>query len=170
MTKKEARILARNYRYNIDSVTHKIKSNIIIQKLTNDPRFINAKIIGIYYPFNNEVDLSNLKHPNAKFAYPKIVNNTLEFVLVNKKTKWKSNIYGIKEPINGKIVKTIDLLLIPCLAKNKNNYRLGYGKGYYDKYLSQNKPLHKVGILFDNLEYNFNEEIFDIPLDDFISN
>ncbi|VEU79629.1 5-formyltetrahydrofolate cyclo-ligase [Haploplasma axanthum] len=171
MNKKEARTLAINHRDNLDFGIRIIKSKIIIQKIEKDIRYRTAKIIGVYAPFGSEVDISTLKHQYAKFAYPRIKEDKMEFVIVDEKTKWIISKFGIKEPKNGKIVdKEIDLLIISCLAKNKNNYRLGYGKGFYDKFIKEYQPKIKIGVLFDNYELNFNEDLWDIALDDYISN
>lgn len=170
MTKKEARTLALNNRNNIDEQMRAIKSRIIVQKIEENSDFKNAKLIGVYYPFGSEVDISNLDHSNAKFAYPKIINGKMEFILVNKKTKWEKSSFGVLEPVKGKIVnEKIDLLIVSSLAKNDNKYRLGYGKGYYDNFLRL-YPKKTIGILFDNNKIDFNEDLWDIPLDYYISN
>ena len=61
------------------------------------------------------------------------------------------NAFGIAEPSAGKIVEPdeIDLVLVPLLAFDKHGYRVGYGKGYYDKFLSQcRKDVIKIGLSF----------------------
>lgn len=171
MNKEQARKLAKNKRDNLDKGLRVIKDNIIIQKVEKDIRFKTAKIIGTYYPINSEVDISKLTHLYASFAYPVIDKDEMNFVLINNKTKWKKNKFGIMEPIKGKIVNDeIDLLLVPTLAKNKENYRIGYGKGYYDRFIKKHSPKITIGIIYDRIELNFINDIWDIPLDDYISN
>lgn len=171
MTKSEARLLAKINRDNIDPSLKLIKEKIICQKIAKDENFRLAKVIGVYYPFGSEVDISSLIHEDAVFAYPKIIGDKMEFIAVNKKTKWIKSSFGVYEPKNGKIVSNkIDLLLISTLAKNKNNYRLGYGKGYYDKFIKLYQPKRKIGILFDNYQLDFMEDLWDIALDYYISN
>lgn len=60
-------------------------------------------------------------------------------------------------------------MLIPSLARNKNNTRLGYGGGYYDKYLAKNDVNKKIGILLEDNIIDFNKEEFDIKMDFFIT-
>lgn len=172
MTKEQARILAKHKRNQIDSKKHIIKSKIIIQKIEKHYKFINAKVVGIYSPIQNEVDIKGLNLFGKVVLYPRInKNKRLEFVEVNNKTKWKKSKFGVLEPKNGKIINDkIDLLIIPSLAKNNNNYRLGYGAGYYDMFLSEYYPLYTMGVIFDNLEIDFIEDNWDIKLDEFISN
>ncbi|MDY0277128.1 MAG: 5-formyltetrahydrofolate cyclo-ligase [Acholeplasma sp.] len=171
MTKEEARILAKNHRDNIDSGLQIIKSKTIVQKIKNNKHYQNARLIGVYYPFGSEVDIKGLTHQYAKFAYPRIKNGKMDFILVTDKTKWQKSHFGIMEPRKGKIVNSeIDLLLISSLARNKDNYRLGYGKGFYDSFIKMYHPKHTIGIVFDNYTLDFIENLWDIPLDEYISN
>lgn len=170
MTKFEARILAKAKRDNLDKTNKIIKDKIIVKKIEQNNTYKISKLIGVYSPFGSEVNISDLKHKYAKFAYPKINNGKMNFILVNNKTRWEVSNYGILEPVNGKIVNDeIDLLLVSSLSKNKNNYRLGYGKGYYDKFIKEYKP-RTIGILYDNYTLEFIEDLWDIALDDYISN
>ena len=112
----------------------------------------------------NEVNIDFLNLDNKKVVYPRVnKKKALEYVLVDDKTKWEINKFGVKEPKNGKIIneETIDLLIIPALARNNNNYRLGYGAGYYDRYLKDNYPLYTIGVIFDNMS-DFIEDFWDI--------
>lgn len=171
MTKKTARNLALTYRENINNVQRTIKSKIIVNKIINDDNYKTAKLIGVYYPFGSEVDILELTHSSALFAYPKIINDKMEFILVSNKTKWIKSSFGVLEPHKGKIVSSkIDLLLISSLCSNRNNFRLGYGKGYYDDFIKRYRPKHNIGILFDNYQIEFNADPWDIALDYYISN
>lgn len=171
MNKTEARQLAKITRDNLDPKMRYIKSRTIVQKIERDQRFINAKVIGLYYPFSSEVDISSLTHKSGIIALPKIIEGKMEFIEINSKTKYKRSSFGVLEPVKGKIVsKEIDLLLISTLAKNRLNYRLGYGKGYYDKFIKEYKPKTTIGVLFDNYELDFIEDLWDIALDDYITN
>ena len=118
--------------------------------------------ISLYYPSSFEVDvLKILKIEYFKkfnFLLPIIQkNNSMEFY------KWKHNEilyvnkYGIPEPT--KTIKIIpSIMLIPLLAFDKDKNRLGYGKGYYDKYLHKYIKTHKniltVGVAFSFQKYN----------------
>jgi 5-formyltetrahydrofolate cyclo-ligase len=110
------------------------------------------------------------KNPSLKIVIPKIDShsgNMLHYYL-EEKTEMVMNNYGIEEPKEGTLVSEneIDLALIPLLAFDKKGYRVGYGKGYYDKFLSRCKPdVLKIGISFFE-PVNEIEDInaFDIPL------
>jgi 5-formyltetrahydrofolate cyclo-ligase len=73
------------------------------------------------------------------------------------------------EPKDGKILNDIDLIIVPLLAYNQNKHRIGYGKGYYDRFINKYNPKHKIGVSFDFQYIDFIEDINDEPLDDIIT-
>ena len=113
------------------------------------------KVVGAYYPFNYEVDiletLSLLEKLTFKISLPKIKkNNQMNFYSWTFKEPMSINKHGIPEPVSEKI-KYPDVLLIPLVAFDNNLNRLGYGGGYYDRYLSKlkkKKNIMKIGIAF----------------------
>lgn len=172
ISKSDARALALEHRNRINRLSHSQKSIIIIDKIKNLDVYKKASIVAIYYPIRNEVDLRELLYDNKTFLFPRTYKNfQMDFIKVDDKTIWERNKFGIFEPQNGIIINEgIDLMLIPCLAKNNRNLRLGYGAGFYDRFLFKHNVDFKVGILMDDLTYNFIGEDFDIKLDLFISN
>lgn len=71
--------------------------------------------------------------------------------LLTDNTKIKKNEYNIPEPVDGIEVPStkIDVVFVPLLAFDKNGHRVGYGKGFYDKFLSECKPdVIKIGLSF----------------------
>jgi 5-formyltetrahydrofolate cyclo-ligase len=118
--------------------------------------------ISLYYPSSFEVDVLKI----LKVEYFKKFNFLLPIIQKNKSMefyKWKHNEilyvnkYGIPEPT--KTIKIIpSIMLVPLLAFDKDKNRLGYGKGYYDKYLFKYIKTHKhiltVGIAFSFQKYN----------------
>lgn len=171
MTKNEARILAKNTRNIINENDFNLYSYIITNKIENNSKYKEARVIGIYYPFGSEVDIKSLKHDYAIFAYPKIINGKMEFLQVNDSTKWTKSSFGVLEPVEGiNVSNQIDLLIVSSLARNNLNYRLGYGKGYYDKFIKQYNSIYTIGVLFNNYTLDFKQDIWDIALDEYISN
>lgn len=76
--------------------------------------------------------------------------------------------YGIDEPVGSASCETAEITVIPLLAVNSRGYRIGYGKGYYDRFLADKKTL-KVGIGYNFQIEEFKEDKHDVPLDIFIS-
>ena len=98
--------------------------------------------VGIYYPILGEPNiLEILKIENINFSLPKITedNNILfySYKLGDKLTKKDNKL--IYEPADDRPHCIPEVLLIPGIAFNKNGFRIGFGSGHYDKYLSKNK-------------------------------
>lgn len=89
--------------------------------------------------------------------------------LLTDNTKIKKNEYNIPEPVDGLEVPTkkIDVVFVPLLAFDKSGHRAGYGKGFYDKFLTKCKPeTIKIGLSFFEAE-EIIEDVFesDVKLD-----
>ena len=112
--------------------------------------------IAIYYPSNFELNVLKLLEFNNILVNEILLpvtnkNNTMNFFSWKKKDVLFINEFGMLEPTKTKI-KVPDVMLVPILAFDKKKYRLGYGKGFYDrylnKYLSQFKNILTVGVAF----------------------
>ena len=139
---------------------------------------ISGKIIGGYYPYNHEVDaikiLKNFEKLNYQISLPKIKKNSqMDFFHWSMKDPLEINKYGIPEPTSRKIVHP-NILLVPLVAFDKNFNRVGYGGGFYDRYIQKIKIRKKVVTI--GLAYSFQkvEEFIvnehDIRLDLIITN
>lgn len=123
-----------------------------------------------------EVDTTNLirflqfKNPDIKIAVPKIDNhsNSLYHYLLLENIQLVPNAFGIDEPQDGKRIEAqeIDVVLVPLLAFDRKGFRVGYGKGYYDKFLADCRPdVISVGLsYFDPVEVIADIDEFDLPL------
>lgn len=94
--------------------------------------------------------------------------NMSHFLLTDN-TKIKKNEYNIPEPVDGIEVPShkIEVVFVPLLAFDKKGHRVGYGKGFYDKFLSECKPeTIKIGLSYFEAE-DLIEDVFedDVPLD-----
>lgn len=118
--------------------------------------------LALYYPSNFEVNtlaiLENSYLNNKNFLLPIIEqNNIMNFFSWKKNEVLFVNKYGILEPVKSK-VKVPDIILVPILAYDKNRYRLGYGKGFYDRYLTKltkkKDKILSVGVAFSFQRYH----------------
>ena len=108
----------------------------------------NNKKVGGYYPSNYEIDdlniLDLLEKKNFKLSLPVIKKeNRMNFHKWSKKDPLKINKFGIPEPVSTKIIYP-DILLIPLVAYDSNLNRLGYGGGFYDRYIEKIEKIKKV--------------------------
>ena len=154
--KKYLKIRKKNY-YEIDKSFFNpfiklIKSNFKKKKIN----------LAIYYPLLYEVNVLKIFETKGiskhNILLPKIEeSNNMYFLEWEKNDVLNVNKYGILEPIKSKIVSP-DLMVLPLLAFDENKNRLGYGKGFYDLYLSKllkkfNKIL-TVGLAFSFQKYH----------------
>jgi 5-formyltetrahydrofolate cyclo-ligase len=138
--------------FDLDKKNQSFFSNQITKICKNH----KVKKIGFYYPINYEVDIvsivSKIKIKNLKPFLPVVEkNNKMSF------REWKTlepfyvNRFGILEP-NKKNKKTKpQLILTPLVAFDQNKNRLGYGRGFYDRFLNQvskQKNIISIGIAF----------------------
>ncbi len=116
---------------------------------------INSKNIGGYYPSNYEIDdldiLYLLEKKNFNISLPIIKkNNQMNFYKCSSNDPLKINKFGIPEPVSSMIIYP-DILLVPLLAFDSNLNRLGYGGGFYDRYIEKIekfKKIIKIGLAF----------------------
>ncbi len=110
------------------------------------------------------------KNPGLIILVPKIdmTSGGMQHIHFHEDTALKYNLNGIGEPVEGKLydANEIDLALVPLLAFDEKGYRVGYGKGYYDKFLSQCKDdVIKIGIsFFEPVRKIEDVNQYDIPL------
>ena len=118
------------------------------------------KIIGCYYPVNYELNtielIKKLIKNNYLVGLPVIKKNYhMDFYEYRTNDPLNVSRYGIPEPIKQKkLVPTI--LLIPMVAFDKNCNRLGYGGGFYDRFLEKNQNINliKIGLAFSFQKVN----------------
>ena len=121
----------------------------------------------------NELDTSSiinkLKSKQKIIIVPKISNNELVHVAINDETEFSLNEYGIKEPNDGNhfIIENLDIIFIPLLAFDIEGHRVGYGKGYYDRFLKlTNNSTLKIGLsFFDPINKILDIDDNDVKLD-----
>jgi 5-formyltetrahydrofolate cyclo-ligase len=92
-------------------------------------------------------------HPHIQRVFPKadFATSTMQHYIHDEQLQMGINAFGIPEPIDGNTVdpKDIDMVLVPLLAFDRQGYRVGYGKGFYDRFMAQCKPGTRfVGLSF----------------------
>lgn len=164
--------LRKKYKQVRDKVSFKKeKSELIINKIIKTNSYKEAKVIALYLSFKSEVNLDDLisiaLNDNKLVVVPRVLDNTsMVFLKITKNEDYELNKWQIREPKfdETKIVpiSRIDLMLIPGICFDEYKNRIGYGLGYYDKYLINSKCT-KIGVTYSDCVVK--QGIFTIPSD-----
>lgn len=130
-------------------------SSKIANKLSELRNIHDANCVMVYFAFRGEVDLEPLVDicikQGKRICIPKITGDgVMEAVEYFKGCKLQDNKYGIPEPFGTENIdkKDIDVVIVPAVAFDEKLYRLGYGGGYYDRFLG-NTDAVIIGVGFD---------------------
>ncbi|HYC29221.1 MAG TPA: 5-formyltetrahydrofolate cyclo-ligase [Chitinophagaceae bacterium] len=115
-------------------------------------------------------DFMQFRVPGLTLAYPRTIHEdiSMEAIIVHDDTEYITTPYGITEPQGGELLppEELDMVFVPMLAYDERGYRVGYGKGFYDRFLK----LCKDGVIKIGFSYFAPEPLisdvndFDIPL------
>ncbi len=125
-------------------------SKKILEKILSWEEFKSAQNIMIYHPINNEINLLWLCTSCKKnFYLPKISNNEIVPVFFDENTPLVCGKYNIQEPVRkcSDSALNLDIVFIPAVCADKSGYRIGYGKGYYDRFLGKLHEKTKTAIV-----------------------
>jgi 5-formyltetrahydrofolate cyclo-ligase len=160
MTKKEIRSI---YNLRRNQLTHSQKEKLDDLILIQFQQFILPHINTLlsFWPMTgkNEInthiitDFIFFRNPGLQLAYPvtDLAACEMKAILTNDNTEFMQNEYLISEPTSGEELpaQEIDAILIPLLAFDERGYRVGYGKGFYDRYLPKcSKDVIKIGLSY----------------------
>ena len=131
--------------------------NPLVKLLKKNNNKIN--ILSLYYPSNYEVNVLSLfrliKKIKIKILLPVIKSkNQMNFVEWKHLDPLKVNEFGMLEPCSENKPVVPDFMLVPLLAYDSNNNRLGYGKGFYDRFLKNKNKIITIGVAFSFQKYN----------------
>ena len=155
------------------------KSKTICEKIAELDEYKNSKTVLMYYSYNNEVEtfmlLKKALEDGKIVAFPKaeLVDGqpNLDFYIIDSLDCFKSGYKGIMEPdIYGCELKKFegcaDVCLVPGVAYTKSGKRIGYGKGFYDRYLKNNDHKTLIGMSYElQLVDDFCGEDTDVSMD-----
>jgi len=172
MNKEQIRIEMNSERTLLSEEEHQSDSNKIIDLLKNQPEYIEADVILTYVSFGKEVNTYSLIQDcfmsKKVVAVPKIIEKgVMEFFEITKLDDLQPGKFGILESVSEVPITYIQskryLMIMPGLAFDRKLHRIGYGGGYYDRYLShiENINLTSIALAFDFQIYE------EIPSEDF---
>lgn len=175
--KKQARKLYNKKREEL-SYTDRLKWDdlILINFQTLDFPFLEYVLS--FYPMEEKNEMNtflltgylHFKNPSLQICYPKtdFANHTMLAIATCADTIFESNDYNILEPVSGELIAAneIDLVILPLLICDEAGNRVGFGKGFYDRYLKDcREDCIKVGVsYFEPVDSIDDTDEFDVPL------
>lgn len=138
--KAELRIKAKNFRKTLN--ISDLSENFCAQIRQMDV-YIKAENVLIFYPMQYEINVLELLKDNKNFYLPKVCGN--ELLVCPYCDRLVKSEFNVCEPCSNPVsAEIIDLAIVPALMADKDGYRLGYGGGFYDRFLSANPHIKTV--------------------------
>lgn len=150
------------------------KDSVIIKKILEFENFLKAKNVMMYHPFKSEVNLLPLIDlcKEKSFFFPIVDFENKELKVAKYNGRFCKNKFGIFEPENSEIfdIINLDIILIPGIVFDIKGYRIGYGGGYYDRFLLRTNG-YRCGICYeeqiiDNIPISLNDVLLDCIISD----
>ncbi len=157
MNKKEMRNKLGNLRKSLSDTEITVFTEQILDRVVKSDEYLKAKEIFIYVNCKQEVPtLPLIRHAlekGKKVAVPRVEGEKMEFYYIGAEEDLEPGYMGIFEPVIANVAEAKEaLMILPALAFDSNFYRLGYGGGYYDRYINEHP---KSKFIKMGLAYNF---------------
>lgn len=172
MDKKELRRQIREQKRAMTEAEIIRRSEALAVKFAASEAYKNAKTIYGYLPYNQEVRtvpmLEQAIRDGKRVAVPKVYGDEMKFLYLDNMTQVAKGYAGIPEPIADEPVAddTTALVLMPGLAFDPQGHRIGYGGGFYDKFLAAEPEHPTLALCYDfQLLPSLETEEHDIPVD-----
>jgi len=150
-------------------------SREIKERLFDLPEYRSCKVVMFYIAHDNEVEtremiIESLHSKKVLIPCTSLERNMIYPVEIENLDDLERGAFGILEPRNKKIYRgDIDVIIVPGIAFDSRGYRIGYGKGFYDRFLIGTNAL-KIGIAYDfQIVNRIPEDENDVPVDMIVS-
>lgn len=147
------------------------KSLALCHMVLQTPAYRNAATVYGYLPFNQEVDLHSLLQQaladGKQVALPKCYGKEMRFILISDLSRVRRSAIGAPEPLDDGPVARDEtaLVIVPGVAFDPRGYRIGYGGGYYDRFLMQEPNHPTISLCYDfQVLPRLDAEPHDIPV------
>lgn len=151
--KKDIRKRVLYLRNNICKEEWEEKSHKIYEKVVTHPFFLNANTIYCYVDYRNEVGtewvIKKAWDLHKQVAVPKVEGEEMKFYIISSFDDLYEGYRGIQEPVNQVLANDENaLIILPGVAFDRNRNRIGYGKGFYDRFLDKHPFCKTIAIGF----------------------
>ena len=172
MNKQQLRDSVRNRKKAMSAEEISRRSRQLCNLVRNTEAYRQADTIYGYLPFNQEVDLHALLQEaldeGKQVALPKCYGRDMRFILVQDLSDIRHSAFGVPEPAadGPAAADKAGLVIVPGLVFDRRGYRIGYGGGYYDRFLSLEPDHPTIGLCYDfQLVDQLEPDAHDIPVD-----
>ena len=171
MVKGQIRGVYRSVRNDLSSAQVKIWSDTICNCLVKSEMFLKAKVIYFYYPLGNEVNLLKAAEEALRqgkiIGFPKTEGSEICFYQIESLDAFAEGCFHVMEPVSNRLlVVEKPLILIPGVVFDEQKNRMGYGKGFYDRYVLKVPEAVKIGIAYEaQIAQRIPTEHYDVPMD-----
>lgn len=159
MNKTSLRKLYTEKRQQLSEAEIAVYSNSIAEQFLSMLPNMNISVLHTFLPIKAKKEVNTWyiieniwkNYPNTQVAVPIMQGDELLHSVITPDTIFNTNKWNIQEPISTVFIqpKTIDIVLVPLLAYDQKGNRIGYGKGFYDRFLQHCKPnVKKIGLSF----------------------
>lgn len=185
--KQEIRKRIKEKRNAIPEEIREKKDYAVLNQILDAHWFRDAVNILVYSSIQSEVDLSGFCYqawqwgsPGTRLFFPKVCGDLIEFYHVQAPYKLTPGAFSVLEPDTEKydfisfdsdiFSAEKSVILVPGIAFSTDGYRIGYGRGYYDRFLAAHQTLYSVGIAYtEQLLEKIPAETHDYQLDEIIT-
>ena len=172
MNKQELRRAIRERKRAMTAEEIEARSAVLAEKFAQSDAYKAAKTIYGYLPYNQEVRtvpmLARALAEGKKVAVPQGYGDEMKFIYLDDLTQVAKGYAGIPEPIaDGPVARDeTALVLMPGLAFDREGHRIGYGGGFYDKFLAREPHHPTLALCYDfQMQEHLETQEFDIPVD-----
>ena len=154
MEKKDIRKEIFRHRKEADPVWMEKSSRIICERILRSKEFQQSNTIFTYMDCKGEVSMQILLEScwnmGKPVAVPKVIGDAMKFYVISGYEDVAPGYFQVPEPTTGNEAMDEDaLMIVPGVAFDRKRHRCGYGKGFYDRYLSQHRKHPTIGAAFD---------------------
>jgi 5-formyltetrahydrofolate cyclo-ligase len=179
MTEKTiAREHGKTMRAKIGTQARQTLDALIIERCVEKLDWDNYRQIHLFLPIpaRHEINTWPLlnwiwkTHPLKQVFVPRMIGGDIESVAIDETTEFGPNAFGVPEPMRGRTLEPaekLNLVIAPLLAFDEQGHRVGYGGGYYDRFLATQPEAEKVGLAYEDCLINSEIESssYDVGLD-----
>ena len=172
MNKQELRRVIREQKRAMSEADIDRRSAILAEKFLQSDAYKATRTVYGYLPYNQEVRtvpiLQQALRDGKQVAVPKVYGDDMKFIYLDDLSQVSKGYAGIPEPIaDGPVAQDeTALVLMPGLAFDREGHRIGYGGGFYDKFLAREPHHPTVALCYDfQVQEQLETQEFDIPVD-----